>query len=114
MAIGVKLRYTEDSEGIEVLVFPSDTFAEGTYRMAVGKNEQLIAVCYARSLEDAQVLARLLVGVEIQPDGAAWKRGPRPPARATDHEGNIIPECKHAWTRVHDSVQTCSKCGKVV
>ncbi len=44
----------------------------------------------ALKYEDAQRLARLLVGIEIQPDGAVWRRGPRPPAMPTDKDGNII------------------------
>ncbi len=93
------LRYKGD-EGLVVCVtqYEHAVLVEVEIVTATAPAVEAVLV-FAKTLEDAQVLARLLVGIEIQPDGAAWKRGPRPPAQPTDKDGNITPH-KYEWTEV--------------
>lgn len=81
----IQLSY-RDGYGLRVEIFGVDK----DFALAVYNNGEIVAVAHCVTVGDAQGLARLLVGIEIQPDGAAWKRGPRPPARPTDASGKII------------------------
>ena len=89
----VNLTY-RDTEGLLVEVFTGEEgggCSMDVFRMLTSQPE-LLAQIQFRDLKNAQKFARLLVGIEIQEDGAAWKRGPRPPAKPTDEAGNIIEE----------------------
>ena len=89
----VNLLY-RDTEGLLVEVYdgPAPGYEMDVFRIADASNSEMLAHIRFQSLERAQAFARLLVGIEIQPDGAAWQRGPRPPARPTDAQDNIIEE----------------------
>lgn len=91
----VRLKYKDD-EGLVVLVDQNYADEGLAYLIEVARDHehgtQIITVVFTNTLKHAQVLARLLVGIEIQPDGAAWRRGPRPPAMPTDASGRIIYE----------------------
>lgn len=91
MPASVRLKYKDD-EGLVVLVDQNYADEGLAYLIEVARDEQIIMVVFTNTLKHAQALARLLVGIEIQPDGAAWKRGPRPPAMPTDASGRIIYE----------------------
>ncbi len=90
MSAPVKQRYVDD-EGLEVFI--EDLGIEGSARrVLIRRDGKQLAGCTASTYEQAQIIARLLVGIEIQPDGAAWRRGPRSPAMPTDASGRIIHE----------------------
>ncbi len=81
MTIDIELKYHDVAMRIRVEVSPARNVP--LVHMDVFVKEKYIAACQCASLEHAQALARLLVGIEIQDDGAAWMRGPRPPAQPT-------------------------------
>ncbi len=92
----MNLKY-EDSEGL--LVELSQSEEDRYVHMDVSRKHMLeegifdvrfIASCKFNGIDQAQTIARLLVGIEMQPDGGAWKRGPRGEARPTDSEGNRL------------------------
>ena len=58
--------------------------------MDVSINGTYVSSCQFITMAHAQIVARLLVGIEIQPDGAAWKRGPRGKAVPTDAKGERV------------------------
>jgi len=84
-----------------------------------------IASCQFLSIGHAQAVARLLVGIEMQPNNAAWKRGPRGVAYPTDAEGTrMVPpdlveapayrNCTHpSWTYTGGRAW-CDDCGTEV
>ena len=86
MGAPIALKY-EDEEGLVVKVRPTEGHPSPPLAIEVLRSDQELAVVYAHTIKSAQAIARLLVGNEIQSDGAAWKRGPRPPAQPTDDKG---------------------------
>lgn len=80
-----KLRYTDDEEGLIVVI--NVGVAMPGYEIAVVQGVQQEGIFCCARLDEAQYLARLLVGIEIQEDGAVWKRGPRGPAMPADAQG---------------------------
>lgn len=111
----VELSQDEDDKFIHMdvsRVSPATVVDEtGDYDM---DNTDRIASCMFRTIDHAQVIARLLVGIEIQPDGAAWKRGPRGSARPTDTQGKQISKCVHLAATWTNNVLICDTCGKEV
>jgi len=85
-----QLRYRDDELAVYLELVDSGT--DFGYLVQVYKEGDLICCVYAEDIQNAQAIARLLVGIEIQSDGAAWKRGPRSPAMPTDASGRIIYE----------------------
>ncbi len=92
MPAHMTLKY-EGDEGISVIVYSqNDQNGFILHNLIIKRNGRTIAHARTEDLLGAQTVARLLVGIEIQPDGAAWRRGPRPPALPTDKDGKIIAE----------------------
>jgi len=129
----INLKY-RDEEGL--LVELSQSKDDKFVHMDVSRMHELedgisdvryIASCQFISLGHAQAVARLLVGIVIQEDNAAWKRGPRGVAYPTDHEGKrIIPSdfggdeappvrhCTHEHTTYTAGHMWCDDCGAEV
>ena len=91
----IAVKYEDEDEDIIIKIFPVDPNA--ATRLSASVNMEIthgsithgihVMLCVVPTLGMAQTLARLIVGIEIQPDGAAWKRGPRGEARPTDAKG---------------------------
>lgn len=77
----IKLQY-EDDEGLRVEIHEEGMTPSGIPMAVLTVYKDGVSLFDAEllDLKDAQMLAHLLVGIEIQEDGAAWKRGPRGPA----------------------------------
>ncbi len=86
------LRYRDEESALSVYLELIDSGTEFGYQVRVYKEGDLVCSAYAEDIKNAQALARIIVGIEMQSDGAAWKRGPRGPAMPTDADGHIIDE----------------------
>jgi len=123
----VELSQSEDDKFIHMDVsrkHPTTVVDEtGDYEMS---NVRYIASCQFVSIEHAQAIAHLLVGIVIQEDKAAWKRGPRGEAYPTDSAGKrIVPSdfggevppirrCTHDNTTYVGEHTWCDDCGAEV
>lgn len=89
------LTYREESEGVMVRIWREGDNGVCAGLLTIGHSDYggpLEATFFTSTLEEAQLIARQIVGMQRLPSGSVIKRGPRPPIQLPQGEEDARPD----------------------